>query len=551
MLTQLSITNYAIIKKIELDFNNGFTVITGETGAGKSILLGALSFILGKRADTSVLNDKQKKCVVEGVFSLQEKQYTSFFDENDLDFEPLTIVRREISVKGKSRAFINDTPVSLSVLKELTSELVDLHSQHQTLQVKDAKFQTSVIDAFAGLEEELAIYTNRYSEYIKNKGNLYELISLANNAKTDIDYITFQVNEIEELDLKINEKEKIEAELELINNAEEIKSVLEYSENALISSDQNLLLKLKNITNLFSKISNCSIEYAEIYERLNSVLIEFDDVAKEIGRANNTLSFNPGNLSYLNDRLSKIYSIEQKHNLSSTDEIIELLGQLKSNLSDSNSYDDRVTELTVLVEKQKVELYSLAEKISKKRKESLRGLSDKIITTLILLGMPDASFHVDHQILSDLNEKGLDKFDFLFTSNVGVELKRMSKTASGGELSRLMLSIKEILSSNNNLSSIVFDEIDTGVSGDIADKMASIMKRMGGNMQVIAITHLPQVAAKGDIHYKIHKENKAGKTLTFITKLDKVSRIEELAKMLSGEKLSPEARDNAKSLLSL
>ncbi len=549
MLKHLSITNYAIIKQVELKFNAGFTVITGETGAGKSILLGALSLILGKRADTSVLNDKQKKCIVEGEFNLQEENYIHFFNENDLDYEGSTIIRREISASGKSRAFINDTPVSLAVLKELTSQLVDIHSQHQTLQIKDSKFQINVIDAFANLGTMYKAYAKTYAEYLNNRNRLNELINVANNAKTDTDYITFQVKEIEALDLKPNEKENIESELEIINNAEEIKSVLENTGNGLINSEQNLLSELRNVSSQFSKINNCSTEYNSIYERLNSLIIELEDVAKEIENANNSLSFNPENLSYLNDRIGRIFSIEQKHNLSTTEEIFQLLEKLKLQLSESNSYEEKIIELTSTVTEQKEVLLEAAKILSLKRRESLKGVSDEIVNNLNLLGMPDASFEVKHQMLDEPNEFGLDKIDFLFTSNRGFELKELSKAASGGELSRLMLTIKSILANNKNLSSIIFDEIDSGVSGDIADKMANIMKQMSSSMQVIAITHLPQVAAKGEMHYKIYKENKEGKTLTTLSTLDNSSRVEELAKMLSGKELSSAARENARTLL--
>ncbi|PCI97367.1 MAG: DNA repair protein RecN [Flavobacteriales bacterium] len=551
MLKHLSITNYAIIEHLELNINNGFTVITGETGAGKSILLGALSLILGQRADTSVLNNKEKKCIIEGEFEFDKVQYFDFFNNNELDYEDSNIIRREINPKGKSRAFINDTPVSLSVLKELTSQLIDIHSQHQTLKVQDNKFQINVVDAFANIDEQISSYRKKYLNYTVSKNQLIKLVEATNKAQADVDYISFQAKEIEELQLKPNEKEKIEAELEIINNSEEIKTVLENSENALVNSDQNILAELKNITNAYVNIKDRSPLYHAIYERLNSVLIELEDVAREIDINNTTLDFDPENLSYLNERLSKIFSIEQKHNVSSTEEILALLENLNSQLSDTNSYEEKIKELSAKVETQKEDLLKVAKKISKIRINCFDGLSKKITETLNQLGMADATFYVEHDVLEELNEYGIDNVNFLFTSNKGVDPLELKKAASGGELSRLMLTIKSILASNNKLTSIVFDEIDTGVSGDIADKMAKIMKQMSSNMQVIAITHLPQVAAKGEHHYKIYKENKNGKTLTSIATLDNTERVEELAKMLSGEKLSVAARDNAKSLLNI
>jgi DNA repair protein RecN (Recombination protein N) len=549
MLKHLSIKNYAIIESIELDFKEGFTVITGETGAGKSILLGALSLILGNRVDVSVLNNKEKKCVIEGEFLFKKDKFSSFFNEYDFDLEPINIIRREINVNGKSRAFINDTPVSLNVLRILTSQLLDIHSQNQTLELKDSKFQISVVDAFAGLGEMLAEYSVEFSEYSINKKSLNDLITLSNNAKTDIDYIQFQVQEIEELALKPKEKEKIELELEIINNAENIKTVLENSSKSLMNSDGDLLLKLKNISNSFSEISSCSDDYNSVYTRLSSVVIELEDLANEIEGLNNNLSFDTKNAHFLTDRLSKIYSIEKKHNLFSSEQIIELFESLNLQLSDSNSYEEKIIDLKEIVSRQKEGLLSKAKVLSKSRRENFKGLIGEIVNNLKLLGMPDAMFNLKHDVLDEVNETGIDEIEFLFTSNKGVDLKKLSNVASGGELSRLMLTIKSILANNNSLSSVVFDEIDTGVSGDIADKMATIMKKMSKNMQVIAITHLPQVAAKGETHYRIYKENKSGKTLTSLSVLTKKTRVEELAKMLSGEKLSSAAIDNAKILL--
>tara|TARA_B100000809_G_scaffold47926_1_gene42597 strand:+ start:3403 stop:5058 length:1656 start_codon:yes stop_codon:yes gene_type:complete len=551
MLKHLAIHNYVIIEQLELSINEGFTVITGETGAGKSILLGALSLILGQRADTSVLNNKEKKCIIEGEFDFDKERYISFFDKHELDYESSNIIRREISAKGKSRAFINDTPVSLSVLKELTVQLIDIHSQHQTLQVQDSKFQIGVLDAFVGLDKPLYSYRNKYDVYLSVNKELKELTEKANKAKADVDYISFQVNEIEDLNLKPNEKEKIEAELELINNAEEIKSVLENSENALVNSDKSLLSELKNILNSFTKINKCSPVYNSIYERLNSIVLELEDVATEVEQCNGNLNFNPENLTYLNDRIGKIFSIEQKHNVSSTQEILDLLSSLSLSLSDISSYEAQVIQLSKKVTAQHKDLMSQAELISKKRVAAFDNLCIEVTKNLSHLGMADAEFNVKHQKLTELNFNGIDEITFMFSANKGVELQELKKAASGGELSRLMLTIKSILAKNNKLSSIVFDEIDTGVSGDIADKMASIMRQMSTKMQVLSITHLPQVAAKGEHHFKIYKENIDEKTVTSLIVLNKAERIDELAKMLSGEKMSDAAKENAISLLNL
>ena len=550
MLKHLSITNYAIIERLEINLEKGFTAITGETGAGKSILLGALSLILGQRADKSVLKDKEKKCIVEGEFEIDLDRFNHFFESNELDFEQPNIIRREINSKGKSRAFINDTPVTLTVLKELTSQLIDIHSQHETLNIQSDKFQLSVIDAFAKNVKEVISYSSKFTKYIRSKKELSRIIELATKAKLDVDYISFQAQEIADLQLKSNEKEKIEADLELINNAEEIKSVLDYADQALRISDQNVVLELKNIANSFSKISHCSDSYLRIHKRLNSLVIDLEDLTTEIDAENGNVNFNPENLSDLNSRLSSIYSIEQKHNVSSTEEIIKLLEKFNSKLSDTSSFDNKINELTEDIKKQEEVLFSKGRSISKSRLSVFKDLCNKIKTDLSQLGMVDASFEVKHQLLTDLSESGIDGVSFLFTANKGMEVVELKKSASGGELSRLMLVIKSILA-KDKLSSIIFDEIDTGVSGDIADKMANIMNRMGEYMQVISITHLPQVAAKAKHHFKIYKENEGDKTITNLIVLEKQSRIEELAKMLSGETLSDAAIDNAKSLLSI
>ncbi len=549
MLKHLSISNYAIIDNLEISIDKGFTVITGETGAGKSILLGALSLILGQRADTSILNDKEKKCVVEGSFEFDENLYQDFFQKNDLDFEKLNIIRREISNSGKSRAFINDTPVNLNLLKELTQQLIDIHSQHQTLQVQDNLFQLKVIDSYAKTEDEIISYKAKYAEYLKNKHLLEKLIVDSKSASSDLDYMRFQIEEIEALNLKINEKEEIQSELQTINNAEEIKNALSYSSEALLNADKNLITELKKITNSLAKISKWSNDYNLVYERLQSSLIELEDISSEIDSLDNSFSFDPDNLTFLNERLNRIYTIEQKHNLSSTEQIFQFLSQLKNKIDAIDSFEERILEQEKVVNQQKQALNLLAKLISEKRQNCFKNLCKRIITSLHELGMSDANFQIKHQTLANFNENGIDTIEFLFNSNKGFDLKELHKAASGGELSRLMLTIKSILAESKNLATIIFDEVDTGVSGDIADKMAVIMKKMSQNIQVISITHLPQVAAKGQFHYKIFKETNKEKTITKLSYLNDKERVEELAKMLSGEKITTAARQHAENLL--
>jgi DNA repair protein RecN (Recombination protein N) len=549
MLKHLSITNYAIIESLEIDLSDNFTVITGETGAGKSILLGALSLILGNRADTSVLNSKDKKCIVEGEFFINGNEYQSFFNKHDLDFDNQTIIRREISVSGKSRAFVNDTPVSLAILKELTSNLVDIHSQHETLQIKNNLFQIKVLDSYCKINNEVKQYTQEYNLFKQLEKELEDLQQQSVQAQEDVDYISFQVREIEALNLKPNEKETIEESLQVANNAEGIKKVIDTSANNLANVEGNVLEMLKAINADFADISNFSNEYQLISERLNSLTIELEDLAATINITNDDFVFDAENLSYLNERLSSIYAIEQKHKVNSTQEILDLLDTLNTKLQSTSSYEAKIEEKKKLVDGQKVKVLALAKKISNTRQKESSKIQKDVVNYLSGLGMPEATFKVDISTLDKPNHNGIDHVAFLFSANKGFEVKELSKVASGGELSRLMLVIKKFLSKGNNISTILFDEIDTGVSGDIADKMAELMMNIAKDVQVVAITHLPQVAAKGDVHLKISKQTTVDKTITTVNLLQQEKRVEELAKMLSGKTITKAAFDNAKVLL--
>ncbi len=549
MLTHLSIINYAIIEQLELSFSNGFTVVTGETGAGKSILLGALSMILGQRADTGVLKDKDKKCIVEGQFELAQEDFLEFFSRNDLDFESTTILRRELNNKGKSRAFINDTPVTLNLIKELVSRLIDIHSQHQTLQIKNNAFQTNVLDAFAGNSILFSDYQRIYQNYKKELQKLNELQNLASNSSADNDYLQFQVKEIEELGLKSNEKEELEKELAIINNAEEIKNVLNISDNILSNSEISATQLVKEAEQHLLKISGCSTGFKELYERFRSINIELDDITNEIANYNDSFSFNPEDLNYLNERLGKIYALEQKHRVNSTEEILERLSEFKQQLKEVDSYDEKVLEQQQKVNYLKDQVYKLAGELSVLRNKFKKQLEENVTAVIAELGMSDAEFVIQLSKIEEPNELGVDGIEFLFSANKGIAPQQLSKVASGGELSRLMLTFKSILVKTKKLPTIIFDEIDTGVSGDIAEKMAEMMDEIAVQSQVISITHLPQVAAKGNEHFKVYKHNKNDKTLTSVSKLKEEERVEELAKMLSGRDLTAEARENAKVLL--
>ncbi|OFY95711.1 MAG: DNA repair protein RecN [Bacteroidetes bacterium RIFCSPLOWO2_12_FULL_31_6] len=550
MLLHLSITNYAIIEKLDIDFNNGFTVITGETGAGKSILLGALSLILGNRVDTGVLNDKEKKCVVEGVFKLAATNFQDFFKENDLDFEEETTIRREISSLGKSRAFINDTPVNLNVVKDLAEQLINIHSQHQNLLVKNGNYQLTVVDSYAGILSELEDYEASYKIYQLKKNELVELKNKESKANSEIDFIKFQLNELEVLKLQENEQQQLEEQLDLLNNAEEIKSTLHQANSLLLESEENILRNIKIILQSFSKIAHLSNDYQLIYDRLNTLLIELDDVAREISRFNENVNFDSGNSEYLSNRLNNIYTIEKKHQVTNSNDLLSLLTNFKQELAKIESIEDVILDLEKEVLVLEKELFNKAKDISNKRTKSIPKLTQSIQQSLLELGLPHSNFIIKQQVNNELKSTGIDKIEFLFSANKGFEPEEINKIASGGEISRVMLTIKSILAKSKNLSTVVFDEIDTGVSGDIADKMGNIMKQMSNDIQIITITHLPQVAAKGTHHFRIFKEVKGDKTITDIEILDQEGKINEVAKMLSGKELTKAALENAKNLIS-
>lgn len=550
MLLHLSITNYAIIEKLEIDFNNGFTVITGETGAGKSILLGALSLILGQRVDTSVLNDKEKKCLVEGIFKISKENFTSFFNENDLDFEEETTIRREISTSGKSRAFINDTPVNLNVIKDLAEQLINIHSQHQNLLVKDGNYQMAIIDSFANIQSNVEDYKKKYLHYVSKRNELEKLKNNDWNSKTDLDFLKFQASEIEALKLQLGEQTTIEEQLKLLNSVEDIKMVLYQATNLLVDKEESILVNLKQIIQSFSKINDLLPEYKTLYERLNSVSIELNDIAREVNLLNDNTNFDKENADYLNNRLSSIYSLEKKHRLSNSDELLSFLNELNYKIAQINSADDVILDLEKEVVKLESELRIIAKQLTETRKKIIPNLCQKITTNLKELGMPEATFNIQHQLNTELGMFGIDKIEFLFSANKGFNTVEIYKVASGGELSRLMLTLKSLLVKSKNLSTIIFDEIDTGVSGDIADKMGNMMKQMSEDIQILTITHLPQVAAKGQQHLKIYKTTNDNKTVTSLSILSPQEKVEEIAKMLSGKELTKAALENARNLIS-
>lgn len=550
MLKSLYIKNYALIETLEIDFQSGFSTITGETGAGKSILLGALSLILGKRADSSNLFDETAKCIVEGIFDLSNLNLNNFFPDNDIDYEDLSILRREILPNGKSRAFINDTPVNLNLMRELASKLVDIHSQHETLKMGSSDFQMEVVDKYGTEQKLLENYKAKYSKFKKDTKALENLKQANEKAKRDEDYFRFQLNELEAININETEFDELVERANYLVHAEEVQQITEKSAHLLIENDESIFDKISEITDDFSGISEFHKHFKEIYERLKSLKIELKDIAEEIESLSVESDNENSNLEQINEKLNIIYSLQQKHNSNTIGELIDIRNDFESKLDNISGLEDQIKELESSLLKQKVELLKLANELTSIRKKSSQSLKKSIQDQLSKLGMPDAEFEVGFTKLNDFAQLGLDKIDFLFSANKGSKLAEIAKIASGGELSRLMLAVKSLITSRKLLPTIIFDEIDNGVSGDIAGKVGNMLKQMSENHQIIAITHLPQIASKANSHYFVYKENKNGRTTSSINLLTPEERIEEVAKMLSDEKVSDAAREAAVDLLS-
>ena len=549
MLQSIYIQNYALISELEIAFNKGLNIITGETGAGKSILLGALSLVLGQRADTTVLKDKARKCFVEAKFQIKQYKIKHFFKQNDLDYEDLTTIRREITDNGKSRAFINDTPVNLSLLKELSSSLIDIHSQHESLLLGDDYFQLSLVDSFARHPDLLDTYRNKFEEYNILNSEYNKLINNAEKAKADLDYFQFQFEQLETLKLIEGEQEELEEELEQLNHIEEIKLKLSESFHLLSGEEISIISNLKQAKNAVDSISKYIKEGEGLTNRIESVYIELQDVNTEIEQLNEKLEHDPNRIEFIRERLDNIYALEQKHKVSTVKELIEIKDNLQNRIDNITSYDFEIEKIQKQLGLLLTELTGDAEKISKNRKAIIPQIEDKVNGILQLLGIPNANFKVEQVPTEELLPTGKEMIRFLFSANKNVALEELSKVASGGEISRLMLSIKSLLVETTTLPTIIFDEIDTGTSGEIADKMGTIIKNMSKNMQVINITHLPQIAGKGDYHYLVYKKDNHETTNTYIKLLSSEERINEIAKMLSGEALTDAAIENAKVLL--
>jgi DNA repair protein RecN (Recombination protein N) len=549
MLVSLSIKNYALIEDLKVDFQNKFSIITGETGAGKSILLGGLSLVLGKRADASLVSNKEKKCVIEAVFNIENYNLTSFFESEDLDYELLATIRREILPNGKSRAFINDTPTTLTVLSSFSKQLIDIHSQHETLQLSDTNFQFKIIDSLAKNKDDLLKYRRELSTFKKLNTTLDLILSNQQKAKNELDYNRFLFDELENAKLKDNEFQNLEENLEKLSHVEEIKSNL--SETIQISEEEQIGLKslLQIVKSKLENIKTYSVSYEEISSRINSLVIEFNDIIDDAVRENEHLDFNEDEIERINDRLQILYNLKKKHSAVSIEELIKIRNELEININEIENVGQTIKDKEKEIGEVHNKLNKIANSIHKKRVQAISVFEKQLEKNLKNLEMKNTRISIDLNQGNELLSNGKDALEFLISSNKGLSYESLKKAASGGEISRIMLAVKNILSKYTNLPAIVFDEIDTGVSGEVSNKIAAIMQQMSETMQVIAITHLPQIAAKGNNHFKVFKEEIQGKITSNIKLLDENERIVELAEMLGGKDLTDSAIAHAKQLL--
>ncbi|MFV0572347.1 MAG: DNA repair protein RecN [Xanthomarina gelatinilytica] len=549
MITSLSIKNYALIDSLQVQFNQGFSIITGETGAGKSILLGGLSLILGKRADLSSIKDTSKKCIIEAVFDVTNYNLESLFKANDLDYEPQTIIRREILPTGKSRAFINDSPVNLAALQLLGGQLIDIHSQHETLQLVDDSFQFEIIDALANNNALLKDYTIQLKEFKTIQKELDALMKFKADAIKEYDYNAFLLKELTEANLVEGELETLEEELETLSNVEEIRETLSHASQVLNEEEIGLLSVLSQLKGNFKKIGPYAAKYQGLYERIESSLIELDDVYAELEKFQDQLDADPERLEKVSSKLSLLNNLFQKHLVSSVSELIQIKNQLTDKVSETENLDENIQKKENQLQQQKNTLNKLSKQLHDNRTKAIPELSNQLESMLRDLGMPNAKFKMSLKYSDTFYTNGKDELSFLFTANKGGQFNELKKAASGGELSRIMLAIKSILSKYKQLPTIMFDEIDSGVSGEISNKMGQIMLQMSQYMQVFAITHIPQIAAKGHTHFKVYKEDVDQLTLTNLKKLNHDQRLVEIAQMLGGVEISSSAMAHAKQLL--
>ncbi|HDR88827.1 MAG TPA: DNA repair protein RecN [Bacteroidetes bacterium] len=549
MLKSLLVQNYALIQHLEISFDSGLSIISGETGAGKSILMGALSLILGQRADTSVLYDREKKCVVEGSFFIKPYGLNTFFRENELDYDDTVIIRREINHQGKSRAFVNDTPVGLQVLKELGQQLVDIHSQHQNLMLGDNRFQLEVLDAFGRHYDLLQRYETEYEEYLVARHEYESLKNRSEKATADLDYIGFQYDQLEKAGLVEGEQNELEEELETLSHAEEIRENLLKSYYLLAGEEGDVLGRMREVQSLLTRISAFYSPASELEKRVESAYLEMKDLSEELERLGNTVEYDPRRIVVVQERIDLIYSLQQKHKVSTVGELIRIKNDLKKQIDEIDSFDFRLEEAKKYFEACHEKLEKTAGELTARRRGIIPELEKEITGLLKELAIPHARFAVELEEEEDFQPSGKDRVTFLFSANKQGALMDISRVASGGELSRVMLSLKSLITRSSSLPTVIFDEVDAGVSGEIADKVGNILRRMAEHLQVINITHLPQIAGKGKHHYLVYKTDTADRTVTHIKLLNEEERIQEIAKMLSGEEVTPAAYENARILL--
>lgn len=549
MLTALSIKNYALIDDLKVDFPEGFIIITGETGSGKSIMLDALSLILGKRADMSALRNKEEKCIIEAEFSLQNYEFQSLFQELDIDYDPQTIIRREILPSGKSRAFVNDVPATLEVLSRLGQVLVDIHSQHQTLALSDTSFQFAIIDAMANNKSLLTEYVQLHQLLKKEQKKLEELIEFQKNAKKEYDYNLHQLKELKSATLEEGILEELEESYEEASNIEDIKENV--SESLYLLNDENIgiLNNLRELKRSFSSLTEYKQLYRDLYERIESAFLELEDLASEISDIDESIEADPDNLEQISKQLNRIYTLQKKHSVATVEELIAIQQELEEAVSKTESVYIDLNKQKKIVEEQHTATLKKANQLHKAREKVIPALDKKLTNFMHELGMPNGRFSITLTATDTFFANGNDELSFLFSANKGGDFGQLKKVASGGELSRIMLAVKAIMAEHTALPTIMFDEIDTGVSGEISQKMGDIMKQMSQNRQVFAITHLPQIAAKGAYHFKVFKEDSKGKTTTHLKLLTEEERITELSEMLEGKNSGASARNHAIELL--
>jgi len=549
MLTHLSIKNYALIVHTAIDFTNNLTIITGETGAGKSILLDALGLVLGKRADLNTLRNPEEKCVIEAHFNITSYQLHTLFSELDLDYENDTIVRREILPSGKSRAFVNDVPTTLQNLQQLGNFLIDIHTQHQTQDLFSEKYQLNLIDVYADNGNLLKDYQQQLQNFKKHQQQLNLLKEQQSQASKEQDYNAFLLDELTQANLKSGEQEELEGQFEVLANVEKVGGFLEQGYAFLSNEEFGITKQLYEVKSQIQKLAQISTKYENLYQRLESSFIELEDVSDELQTELQQLVADPQQLELINQKLQSIYQLQKKHNVASIDELLEIQNELLQKVAGVESIEEEINAVEKLLQNTEADLNALAQELHIKRTAVLKALSSEIENLIKPLGMPNAQFDIQLTYSDTFLSNGKDEVNWLFSANKGMQFGLLKKTASGGELSRIMLGVKSILAEKSNLPTIIFDEIDTGVSGDIADKMGTIMQEMGSHMQIFAITHLPQVASKGNQHFKVTKFDDDKVTTSTIKLLNTQERIQEIAQMLSGNTITDAALQHAKQLL--